>query len=64
MLKYVDRPWVVDTAYTRSRLGWSCTRGNGDPGPAPTMLEHFRRERRTWEHRNRVRNLGEYAYYD
>ncbi len=63
MLKYVDRPWVVDTAYTRKVLGWSCTEGMGILDRLPAMLDHFRQHRRTWEQRNRVRNQGEYAYY-
>jgi hypothetical protein len=63
MLKYVDRPWVVDTTYTRNRLGWRCTEGMGILDRLPIMLDHFTQQRRTWEHRNRVRNKGEYAYY-
>jgi nucleoside-diphosphate-sugar epimerase len=63
MLKYVDRPWVVDTTYTRDRLGWSCTEGMGILDRLPIMLEQFMQERRTWEHRNRVRYQGQYAYY-
>ena len=63
MLKYVDRPWVVDTSYTRNRLGWSCTAGMGIVDRLPTMLDQFTQQRRTWEHRNRVRNQGQYAYY-
>ncbi len=64
MLKYVDRPWVADTTYTRNRLGWSCTEGLGILDRLPIMLEHFTRERRIWEDRNRVRNQGQYAYYE
>jgi len=63
MLKYVDRPWVVDTTYTRNRLGWSCTEGMGILDRLPTMLDLFTQHRRIWEHRNRVRNQGEYLYY-
>jgi nucleoside-diphosphate-sugar epimerase len=63
MLSYVDRPWVVDTTYTRNRLGWSCTEGMGILDRLPTMLDYFTQQRRDWEHRNRVRNQGHYAYY-
>ncbi len=63
MLKYVDRPWVVDTTYTRNRLGWDCTEGMGILDRLPTMLGHFTEQRRNWEHRNRDRNQGQYAYY-
>jgi nucleoside-diphosphate-sugar epimerase len=63
MLKYVDRPWVVDTTYTRNTLGWSCTEGMGVLDRLPRMLEHFQQDRRTWRHRNSIRNRGQYAYY-
>jgi nucleoside-diphosphate-sugar epimerase len=64
MLKYVDRPWVVDASSTRNRLGWSCTEGMGILDRLPAMLQNFTQQRRIWEHRNRVRNQGQYAYYD
>jgi nucleoside-diphosphate-sugar epimerase len=64
MLKYVDRPWVVDTTYTRDRLGWSCTEGMGILDRLPTMLGNFTQQRRIWEYRNWIRNQGQYAYYD
>ena len=64
MLEYVDRPWVVDTTYTRDKLGWDCTQGMGVLDRLPTMLEHFKTDRRAWEHRNRIRNEGRYAYSD
>jgi len=63
MLEYIDRPWVVDTTYTRNRLGWSCMEGMGILDRLPTMLDHFTRQRRKWEYRNRVRSQGQYAYY-
>jgi nucleoside-diphosphate-sugar epimerase len=63
MLEYVDRPWVVDTTYTRRKLGWSCAVGMGVVDRLPTMVEHFKRDRCTWEHRNRLRNEGRYAYW-
>jgi nucleoside-diphosphate-sugar epimerase len=63
MLGYIDRPWVVDTTYTRNRLGWSCTEGMGILDRLPTMLDHFTQQRRNWEQRNRARNQGQYAFY-
>ncbi len=64
MLKYVDRPWLVDTIYTRHRLGWRCTEGMGILDRLPAILAHFRGNRRTWLDRNTIRNQGRYAYYD
>ncbi len=52
MLKYVDRPWVADTTYTRNRLGWSCTEGMGVLDRIAAILEHFRGDHRLWRHRN------------
>lgn len=62
MLDYVDRPWVVDTTYTRKKLGWSCTEGMGVVDRLPLILERFRQDRRTWEDRNRRRDSGRYVY--
>jgi nucleoside-diphosphate-sugar epimerase len=58
MLKYVDRPWVADTTYTRSKLGWTCTEGMGILDRIAAILEHFRRDRHLWRHRNRIRYHG------
>lgn len=62
MLDYVDQPWIVDAAYTRRRLDWSCSAGRGILDRLPVILEHFLGDRRSWEHRNRIRNEGCYAY--
>jgi nucleoside-diphosphate-sugar epimerase len=62
MLTYVDRPWVTDTTYTQKRLGWSCTPGKGILDRIPVILDCFRRDRRAWEERNRLRNEAQYAY--
>jgi len=64
MLKYVDRPWLVDATYTREKLGWRCAEGMGILDRLPAILAHFRQDRRTWEERNSLRNQGRYAYYD
>jgi nucleoside-diphosphate-sugar epimerase len=63
MLTYVDRPWVVDTTYTRNMLGWSCTAGMGVLDRLPAILQHFQQDHRQWEHSNRIRSRGRYAYY-
>jgi hypothetical protein len=64
MLQYVDRPWVVDTTYTRNRLGWSCAEGMGILERLPVLLDHFSRQHPTWEARNRARNWGQYSYHE
>ncbi len=62
MLRYLDRPWVVDASYAREKLGWSCSAGMGLCDRLPTMLDHLRRRPREWEHRNQLRDSGSYAY--
>ena len=63
MLRYVDRPWVADTSYTRSTLGWNCTEGMTVLDRLPIMLAHFRRYRRKWIYCNAMRNAGDYRYH-
>jgi len=62
MMDYVDRPLVVDTAYTRQKLQWS-------PGPElsilnrmPVLVRRFNQDRSAWERRNVRRNEGRYDY--
>ena len=62
MMDYVDRPLVVDTAYTRQKLQWR-------PGPElsvlnrmPVLMQQFQEHRAIWERRNINRNEGRYAY--
>ncbi len=62
MLDYVDRPWNADTTHTRDKLGWDCRPGMGICERLPILLERFAKDRAQWEHRNRVRNEGLYAY--
>lgn len=62
MLRYVDRPWVVDASYTEERLHWNCTAGMGVCDRLPTILDHLLHEPRTWERRNRLRSSGSQAH--
>ena len=62
MMDYVDRPLVVDTAYTRQKLQWR-------PGPElsvlnrmPVLVRRFNQSRSVWERRNLRRNEGRYEY--
>jgi len=63
MLKYVDRPWVADTTYTRKKLGGSCTKGMSILDRLPTILDRFWRNRREWRHRNKWRHRRAYVYH-
>ena len=62
MLQFTDRPWVADTTHTQRNLGLHPTDGLGLLERLPVLLEHFRRDRRTWEVRNKLRAAGRYAY--
>jgi nucleoside-diphosphate-sugar epimerase len=62
MLQFVDRAWTADSGYTCGRLDWRCTEGMGILDRIPLILENFRRHRRTWDQRNRMRNRRQYVY--
>ncbi len=62
MMAYVDRPLVVDTAYTRKVLEWSPAPERGILERLPVMMKRFREDRHAWEHRNIRRNEGDYQY--
>ncbi len=62
MLQFVDRAWIADSRYTCGTLDWRCTEGMGILERIPMILENFRRDRHTWDERNRMRNRGQYAY--
>ncbi|UCD51836.1 MAG: NAD(P)-dependent oxidoreductase [Phycisphaerales bacterium] len=62
MMKYIDRPWIVDTTYTRERLGWDCTAGMGILDRIPAILENLRQHRRRWIIRNKPQNRRQYTY--
>ncbi|MBP89710.1 MAG: hypothetical protein CMJ64_23895 [Planctomycetaceae bacterium] len=62
MLKYIDRPWIADTTYTRSRLKWDCLDGMKLCDRLPTMINRFLQNRRVWDLRSRARNDARYSY--
>jgi nucleoside-diphosphate-sugar epimerase len=62
MTRYIDRPWVVDTTYTRTRLDWDCTASMRILERIPTMLGIIRHHHRRWIMRNKIRNRTNYTY--
>ena len=62
MLDYVDRPWVADTTHTRQKLNWDCRDDYSICHRLPTVVNHFRRDRRSWERRSRARKVADYVY--
>jgi nucleoside-diphosphate-sugar epimerase len=62
MMDYVDRPLVVDTAYTREKLQWSPGPELGVLNRMPVLIRRFNQDRSEWERRNVRRNEGRYEY--
>ena len=62
MLKFIDRPWMVDTSLTQKKLNWECSPDLDILKKLPVIIEHYRMERKSWISRNIIRNAGEYAY--
>lgn len=62
MLRYLDQPWIADTSYTRAKLDWDCSERLGIRERIPVIVDHFIRERRAWERRNKARNRSRYSY--
>jgi nucleoside-diphosphate-sugar epimerase len=64
MFRYIARPWIADTTYTRNKLQWDCTDPLTIRQRLPLMLHRFWRHRRVWEQRNRAANRATYSYLD
>ena len=62
MLDYTDRPLRVDARRTRQRLDWRPRDEYAIRNRLPTVMEHFRRNRRCWKERNIRRNEGDYQF--
>jgi nucleoside-diphosphate-sugar epimerase len=62
MMDYVDRPLVVDTAYTRQKLQWSPGQELSILNRMPMLIRRFNEDRSGWERRNVRRNEGRYEY--
>lgn len=62
MLRYIDRPWLADTSYTRNVLGWDCTQGKGVLDRLPTMVNHYLHQRLLWNQRSQARTSAKYLY--
>ena len=62
MIDYVDRPLVVDTAYTQRRLDWAPTPGLHVLERVPVLMRHFTTRRAEWLARNIRRNDQRYEF--
>jgi len=62
MADYVDRPLLVDTAYTRRRLDWAPAPENHILARLPVIMERCRRQPEAWLARNLRRNRGLYTF--
>ena len=63
MIRYLDRPLWVDTAYTRNRLGWHPSPELHVLKKLPVLMKQFREHRREWIRRNINRNDQNYEYH-
>lgn len=63
MIKYVDRPLIVDTSYTQKKLDWKPTDDLHILDRLPVMVDHFRKNYPKWYQRNIDRNDQNYFYY-
>jgi nucleoside-diphosphate-sugar epimerase len=62
MLRFIDRPWIVDTTLTQKKLKWKCSPDLDILKRLPVIIEHYRLQRKSWIRRNILRNAGKYAY--
>lgn len=62
MMDYVDRPLVVDTAYTFRVLNWAPLPGRHILARLPRILANFNADSRAWTIRNIKRNDQKYEF--
>ncbi len=63
MLKYVDRPLVVDTSHTQNKLDWEPSSRLHILERLPILMHNFNQHYRVWYNRNTNRNDQRYEYY-
>jgi nucleoside-diphosphate-sugar epimerase len=62
MLKYTDRPWIVNNDYTRKKLDW-CTNPDLEIlERLPVILKYYEKQKNKWVSRNKQRISGRYIY--
>jgi len=62
MARYIDRPLMVDTRYTRHRIGWAPDPGRSILGCLPAIIERALETPDRYRRRNEERILGHYQY--
>jgi len=62
MINYVDRPLMVDTNYTRNKLGWEPTPELHILERLPILMQNFNDHPKAWYARNIRRNDKKYEY--
>ncbi len=63
MIRYVDRPLIVDTSYTCSKLDWKPSADLHILTRLPLLMQKFRSQYKRWYQRNIKRNEQKYEYY-
>jgi hypothetical protein len=62
MLKYTDRPWIIDNDYTRNKLDWSTNPDLDILERLPVILRFYKEQKNQWISRNEERISGKYVY--
>jgi nucleoside-diphosphate-sugar epimerase len=62
MLKYTDRPWIVNNYYTRKKLGWGTNPDLDILGRLPVIMKFYKEHKNQWVSRNKQRISGNYIY--
>jgi nucleoside-diphosphate-sugar epimerase len=62
MLKYTDRPWIVNNAYTQEKLAWRTSSNLDLLERLPVILNFYKEQRKQWISQNKQRIFGKYVY--
>ncbi len=62
MLKYTDRPWIVNNDYTRKKLSWGTNPDLDILERLPVIMKFFKEQKRELISRNERRISGKYIY--
>jgi len=62
MLKFIDKPWIVDNTYTQRKLNWTCSSDKHILKRLPVILKLYEEQKTQWVERNLCRISGNFNY--
>jgi nucleoside-diphosphate-sugar epimerase len=62
MLKYIDRPWIIDNTLTQQKLNWEMSADAHILRRIPEMLKRYKEKSKQWDVRYVHRIMGNYIY--